>query len=305
MTTSHPPGIDGSSGGEWSLSQPNARRSLILCAIGAVAGLLIAGFGLFTAQGTRTAHVPAEDAAVVNQVPILMTDFEQQLRALYDTDLAGASPRQRKKVLDDMIREELYVQRGVELGLQADTVEVRDALVGAVEAQTAADATMAQPGEAELRDYHAKHPDEFADEGILALVDYRLPPGATDATIAAAVAVLDAAGPGDPAARALPRSGAMADGDEYYFAAKLHLGDRLFAVARHLRPGERSAPVRLPDGVHILVVSRNVPPAVPPFAAIRDKVLAAYVAAQAKTLTAANGRFLRKRADIQIAPGFE
>jgi hypothetical protein len=47
-----------------------------------------------------------------------------------------------------MIREELYVQRGTELGLQADTVEVRQALVGAVEAQVAADATMAQPDEA-------------------------------------------------------------------------------------------------------------------------------------------------------------
>lgn len=288
-----------------ALSRPDPRRSLLLCGLGAMIGLIIAGFGLFTARGTRTSSVPPEDVAVVNGTPILLGDFIAQLKALDDVSLGAATRPQKRKVLDDMIREELYVQRGVELGLQADTVEVRDALVGAVEAQTAADATMAQPSEAELHDYYATHPAEFADEGVLALVDYRLPPGATDAAIAAAVAVLHAAGPGDPALRALPRSGAMADGDEYYFAAKLHLGDRLFAVARDLRPGERSAPVRLPDGVHILVVSRNVPPAVPPFAAIRDRVLAADVAAQAKTLTAANGRFLRKRADIQIAPGFE
>lgn len=280
----------------------NPRRSLILCALGAILGLVIAGFGLFTAKGTRTASVPPEDVALVNGTPILLGDYITQLRALYDVSLSAATIPEKRKVLDDMIREELYVQRGVELGLQSDTVEVRDALVGAVEAQTAADATMAQPSEASLRDYYAKHPAEFADEGIIALTDYRLPPTATAAEVNAAVATLATGGPGGAA---VPRSGAMADGDEYYFAAKIHLGEALFAVARALKAGERSTPIRLPDGIHLLVVSKNVPPAVPPFAEIRDKVLAAAIAAQAKTLTAANGRFLRRRADIQVAPGFE
>jgi hypothetical protein len=63
----------------WSLDRPNARRSLILCAAGALIGLGIAGLGLFTAQGTRTASVPAEDVALVNQVPIL-TMFSSSAR---------------------------------------------------------------------------------------------------------------------------------------------------------------------------------------------------------------------------------
>ncbi len=284
----------------WSLDQPSARRSLILCALGAVIGLTIAGFGLFTAKGTRTSAVPAEDVALVNGVPILRSDYIQQLRALYDVPLSGATPAQRRKTLDDMVREELVVQRGVELGLQSDTIEVRDALAGAVEAQTAADATMAQPGEAELRAYYAAHRDQFADEGLMALADYRLPPGATAATIADAVAALQA-GRTD----AVPRSGAMTDGDEYYFAAKLHLGDRLFAVARGLKPGEVSPPMALPDGTHIVVMAKNIPPQAPPFEAVRDKVLAAAITSQARLLTAANARFLRKRADIQVAPGLE
>ena len=68
--------------GVWSLAKASTRRSLILCALGAILGLAIAGLGLFTARGTRTAAVPAEDAALVNQVPILMSDYVQQLRAL-------------------------------------------------------------------------------------------------------------------------------------------------------------------------------------------------------------------------------
>lgn len=282
----------------------NPRRSLILCALGAAIGLVIAGFGLFTAKGTRTASVPPEDVALVNGTPILMSDFIAQLKALYDVPLADATLHEKRKVLGDMIREELYVQRGVELGLQSDTVEVRDALVGAVEAQSAADATMAQPSESELRAFYAKHPDTFADEGIMALTDYRLPATATPMEVAAALGTIAAAAPG-ATALALPKAGTMTDGDEYYFAAKLHLGETVFAVARDLKAGERSGPVSRPDGIHILVMAKNVPPVVPPFAAIRDHVLAAYVAAQAKMLTSANGRFLRKRADIQIARGFE
>ena len=49
---------------------------------------------------------------------------------------------------------------------------------------------------------------------------------------------------------------------------------------------------------------RKEAPTRPPFAVVRDQVLSAYRTAQASTLTGANGRFLRKRADIQIAPGF-
>ena len=284
----------------WSLDRPNARRSLVLCAAGALIGLGIAGLGLFTAQGTRTAVVPAEDVALVNQVPILMSDYIQQIRVLYDVPFGQATPAQRRKVLADMIREELYVQRGVELGMQADTIEVRTALVGAVEAQSAADATMAQPTEDELRAWYNQHSDQFASEGSIEVADHVLPQGTTPAQAAAAVAALKAGN-----SRAVPLSGKMADGREYYFAAKIHLGDALFAAAMTLDAGQVSAPVALPDGVHILVIKANLRPVAQPFDQIRDAVLAAYVDEQAKRLNAANERFLQKRADVQVAKGFE
>src|SRR5271170_5453307 len=90
-------------------------RALILMAIGAVAGLALAAYALFTAKGTSTLIVPPEDVALVNQQPIVRSDYLTQLRTLYDVDYAHATPDQRRKVLDDMIREELFVQRGTEL----------------------------------------------------------------------------------------------------------------------------------------------------------------------------------------------
>lgn len=289
----------------WSLSKPSARRSLILCSLGALLGLAMAGLSLFTAKGTRTASVPAEDVAIVNQVPILMSDYVQQIRSLYDVPMSEAKAEQKRKVLADMVREELYVQRGVELGLQSDTVEVRTALVGAVEAQVATDARVSQPTELELHAYYQDNLTSFEDEGIMTLADYRLPSGATPQAIAVARQALLAAGPDAASAdRAVRRSGRMTDGEEYYFAARTHLGNKLFAVARRLRDGEVSQPSVMPDGVHFIVMQHNVRPVPPHYADVRDKVLASYLDSQAALLTAANDRFLRKRADIQIADGF-
>ena len=289
----------------WSVTKPGARRSLILCALGALIGLAVAGLGLFTAKGTRTTGVPAEDVALVNQVPILMSDFIVQLRALDDVSLSEATPAQKHKVLDNMIREELYVQRGVEMGLQADTIEIRTALVGAVEAQSAADATMAQPTEPELRAYYQANRAAFADEGTLLLSDFVLPVSTSPSAILAARNALIAARGNEALERAAaPRSGLMVSGKEFYFAARIHLGNRLFAVARGLKDGDVSAPLPTQDGTHIIVMKANFAPSPPPYELVRDRVLAAYIDAQTIILTAANERFLRKRADIQTAQGF-
>ncbi len=290
----------------WDFSQPSGRRSLMFCAAGAILGLTVAGFGLFTAKGTRTASVPAEDIALVNQVPILMSDYVQQVRTLYDVPVARATPAQRAQVLDDMIREELYVQRGIELGMQADTIEVRQALVSAVEAQAAADANMGQPDETQLKAYYEAHKGSYADEGIIELSEYLLPGDNPDGARAAVAALREhGASPALIARLGLRATGRMNDGEEYYFAARIHLGDRLFSAARKFKAGQISDPVQAADGAHILFVRRNSLPQPRALVDVRDRVLADYIANQAKILTAGNETFLRKRADVVVQGGFK
>ena len=160
-----------SGGGFRNTRQANPRRALLLCGLGAIAGLLIAGVGLFSARGTRTFVVPPEDAATVNNVPILMSDLIGQLRTLYDVSLQQATPSQTHKVLGDMIREELYVQRGVELGLPTDDTDVRAALVAATEASVGQDALASRPSDGELRAWYDAHRDRYSSEGTMALRD--------------------------------------------------------------------------------------------------------------------------------------
>jgi hypothetical protein len=262
-----------------------------------VLGLLIAGYGLFTAQGTRIAGVSPENAATVNGIPILRADLIQQVFSLYSVSFAQATPAQKHKALDDMIREELHVQRGVEMGLPNDDIDVRAALVGASDAQVAQDTLTEQPTEQDLRAWYAAHPDTYSNDGLMTLHEW-IYSGTADGA-AKAVAGLRAGA--SPAALGLKTSGRVDDGEEFYFAARIHLGPALFATARKMRGGEVSAPFKTGDGFHILQMISNTPPVPTPYEKARDAVLRDFQAEKVKRLQAANDRFLYKRAEIKIA----
>lgn len=295
--TNHAPAFGLAEAGIWDVHQPVARRSLLLCGFGAILGLAIAGFGLFTAQGTRTANVPAEDAAIVNSVPILRADLIQQVSALYSVSYSQATPAQRRKVLNDMIQEELYVQRGVEIGLANDDADVRQALVQATEGQVAQDAMTTKPSEQELKDWYARHTADYASEGVMTLQEFILPKGSS----AGAAAVAGLRSGASPASLGLKSSGRVDDGEEYYFAAEAHLGEAIFKVARGLANGQVSDPLSAPDGIHILRMIENRKPVPSPYEDVLDRVTQDFLNDKVKRLQDGNTRFLRKRADVKIA----
>jgi hypothetical protein len=261
----------------------------------------MAGYSLFTARGTSTLIVPAEAVALVNQQPIARSDYLQQLQTLYGVDLQHATAAQRHKVLDDMIREELFVQRGKELDVAATDPEVRAAMVNAVELEIAADAVTSQPSDAQLRAYYASHQARYASEGVMTLRDYVFPQGDSKAAAEAAEVFRTSV----PTPALLERWHAsdslkVAD-EEFYFAAQIHLGERLFDVARALPDGAASAPIALPDGIHVLYMFKNKRPTPFDFAAARDQVLTDYRNDAIGHLRTGDEAFLRKRANVLIA----
>src|SRR5271155_2950543 len=124
---------------------------MVLLASGALIGLAIAGYGLFTAKGTRSRSVPPEAIALVNQRQILRSDFMTQTQTEFTSPFAQTSHEQREKVLEDMINEELMVQRGLEIDLPSYDPDVRNALLAGVELEVTADVLAQQPTTAELR----------------------------------------------------------------------------------------------------------------------------------------------------------
>jgi parvulin-like peptidyl-prolyl isomerase len=274
------------------------KRSLILMAIGALIGLGVAGYALFTAKGTSTLVVPPEDVALVNQQPISRSDFLIQLQTLFSVDLAHSTAAERQQVLGDMIREELFVQRAKELDVAGIDPDVRAAMVNAVEQEIAADAITTRPSEDKLRAFYQAHQGRYASEGTIAVRDLVFP--ADPATQAAAK--LKA---GDPVDTVLARFGGHDSGrtrdEEFYFAAKIHLGDRDFAVARALTSGGVSAPLAEADGVHLLYMVKNKPPVPMAFVQARDQVLTDYRNDAIARLRIGDEAFFRNRANILIA----
>jgi hypothetical protein len=280
-------------------------RSFVLMSIGALIGLFLAGYSLFTARGASTLSVPAEDVALVNQQAISRSDYLILLQTLYGVDLSHATREQRQKVLNDMIREELFVQRGKELDLASSDPEVRSALVNAVELEISESAITAQPNEATLRDYYAKHQDRYVSEGIMNVRDWVFPAGDLGDMAANREALKSAAILSETRAETLARLHAResgkTQGDEFYFAAKIHLGDQLFASARDLSDGTASAPIQLSDGVHVLYMVSNKRPVPFDFAKARPQVLNDYRNHAIEQLKAGDESFLRKRANVRIA----
>jgi hypothetical protein len=269
-------------------------------AAGVLIGLVLAGYSLFTVR-SATLIVPAEDVALVNQQPVSRADYLALLQTLYGVDLSHATQEQRHKALEDMIREELFVQRGKELDVAATDPEVRSALVNAVELEIAENAITSQPSEAVLRQFFETHEDRYVSEGVMQVRDLVFPasarpelpvePGALKAMVTDAQML----------ARLNGRDSGKTKGEEFYFAAKIHLGDELFAAARELESGAVSKPLPMSDGIHVLVMEQNKQPVPFGFAAARAQVLSDYRNQAVDRLKMSGESFLRKRANVLIA----
>ncbi|HTK33849.1 MAG TPA: peptidylprolyl isomerase [Caulobacteraceae bacterium] len=279
-----------------------SRVSLLMAAGGAVLGLVLAGASLFSTRAPSTWTVPPEDAATVNGRPILQSDFTAQTEMELGVPFNKATPEQRRQILDEMIREELFVQRGLELNEQAVDPAIRNAIVLSVQQQVAVDATAETPTEARLRAFYDSHKAKYESVGEMTLHDLVPAPGAP-ARMAEAAEALKA---GTPLALVKPAYGltdsGKLDGTELYFAAELHIGRPLFQIAARLSDGQVAGPVTVAGAPHLLVMEHNKRPVAERYEDARDEVYHDYKEALETRLRDGEYRFLRSRSTVMIAP---
>ncbi len=280
---------------------------MVMLAGGALLGLVVAGYGLFTARGTRTRGVPAEAVALVNQRPILRSDFMTQAQAEFTVPFAETTPQQRDKVLNDMINEELMMQRGLEIDLPSYDPDVRNALVAGVELEVTADVLAQQPSDAELRAFYDAHKERYSSEGVVRLRDL------VAATRPPATAAVSALRQGQPLQAVIERhgltdSGRFVDaghvdlGDIYQFAVHAKVSPELEAAILRLKDGEVSDPIEQPDGMHVVVMLKHRFPVPETFDEAQNRVWTDVKTAAQNKVRAANLLYLHGRADIVVAP---
>ncbi len=304
--------------GVFDISQPNVRRSMALLAIGALVGLALAGYGLFTARGTRSRSVPPEAVALVNQRPILRSDFMAQAQAQYTTAFDELTVEQRAATLEDMLAEELRMQRGLEIDLPSYDPDVRAALVAGVELETSADVVAQQPTEEQLRKFYEDNKSKYSTEGMLRLRDLVVTEdGSRDHKDAqtAARSVIAALRGGTSLATVIQQyrlkdSGRLMDGgkvdigDLFEFAVEAKFTPKLFAALAPLNAGDVSEPIEESDGVHVIYVLARRRPLAQGFEAARNSVWSDYKTAAQARVNKGNLEYLRNRADILIAPEY-
>jgi parvulin-like peptidyl-prolyl isomerase len=291
-------------------SEVNTARSMTLYALGALLGLGIAGYGLFTAAGTSTHSVPPEDVALVNQRPILRSDFIAQLESETGQKFDDSSQTERVKVLDEMVREELLVQRALELDFAETDQATRNALVTTISQQATVEVTTSQPSEAQVHEFYEQHKDRYASEGTMQIRNVLLPLDPAqprDDQLKRAAAAAQALRAGEPVEAVMRRfslSEAERRDEDYYFAVKYRLGDALFAAVEQLPSGAVSEPIADQTAIHIVQVVKNTRPVPLGYEASRPRVFTDFKAAAQLRLLEATMAFLRSRATILMAKDY-
>jgi parvulin-like peptidyl-prolyl isomerase len=302
----------------FDIAKPSVRRSMALLGGGALIGLAIAGYGLFTAKGTHTRTVPPEAIAVVNQRPILRSDFMTQAQTQFAMPFAQTSPEQRRRVLEDMINEELLVQRGMEIDLPSFDPDVRNAMVTGVELEVTADVLAQQPTEEELRKYFQLHKDKYSSEGVMRLRELVVKQDesrSAEAALATATEAAKALRQGQSLEAVSKRyqlvdagrfqdAGHVDVGDIFQFAVRAKVDDALFNALIPLKAGEVSQPVVESDGVHLVLMLKHVLPVPQTYEEAANRVWTDLKNESEAKVRAANLAYLRSRADIVVAPEF-
>lgn len=291
------------------------QRAWLWPALAAFIGLIASASALFRSAPSTVAVVPPGYAALVNQKGILMSDYQQQAATENSTDFSQVTPEQRARVLREMIDEELLVQRALTLDLPETTTEVRDAMSSAVNAQAAAPLLAIEPTDAQLRAYYDAHRGEYSATGSMTVHDLLLRVGGYQNIDQSSAQAETDAGEAVYQLRAgasidyvmehfgLVDSGRSDNTDQFDFAAKIHLGDKLYAIASNMTDGQVSDPIADSDGVHILIMDRRQAPKLADFSSVRDKVYSAFRQQQTRDADAQNLKLLRRDAQILLAPG--
>jgi hypothetical protein len=274
-------------------------RATIFYALGVVGGLILGGIGLFNARGTTTNTVPPEDLALVNQVPILRSDFINQLESETGEKFDEASRKEKLKVLDEMLREELLVQRGLELNFAETDQASRNALVSSVEQQAIAEVTTSQPTEKQLKKKYENERARYATEGTMTVHNLMVlesldKDDAKERGGAAAAALRQ----GMPLLEVEQRYGLVMNkfyDEDFYFAAKIHLGDKIYEQVVNMKPGGITDPILWEGNYHVVQMLNNTRPVPLSYARARAQVLTDYK----NTVS-----FLRNRSKILIAKDY-
>ncbi len=205
-------------------------------------------------------------------------------------------PDELDRLIEELVREEVYVREATALGLDQDDAVVRQRLRLKMEFLTEAGAQAIEPDEATLEAHLAANPEQFSRAPLVAFEQILLEERTGDAAIAEILASLNrGSDPGQaarpsllpPALRASPPR--VVDGT---------FGAGFFDKLAAMPVGDWHGPVVASYGQHLVRVTEQDAGGVPALAEVRERVLQDYRATFGLELREARFDAMRSRYEI-------
>jgi hypothetical protein len=261
--------------------------------------LLLAGL-VFAAYGLVAGRVETEEAIVVTPAKI-----EQMAAIFARTWQRPPTADEMKGLIDDFVKEEIYVREAVRLGIDQDDTVIRRRLRMKMEFLNDAEAEGTPATDADLSAYLAAHPDSFREAPRVAFEQVYLDPkrrgAATQADAAALLGSLKkdaalAAEAGDPTL--LPPSMPLTDRQ----GIAQMFGDDFAAGVVAIPVGDWQGPIASSFGLHLVKVTGQEAGRLPALAEIRPQVEREWMNARRESMARKKLDELLKRYKVTIEP---
>lgn len=136
------------------------KLSLWWPAVGCAAGLAMAAVGMLD-RSAESVTLPDSAVAKINDRIISTDDYRRAVERIETATGGALNAADRSRVLQQLVEEELLVQRGVELGMATTEATVRAAIVQSLVASVTAEADAADPSDADLDSFLAEHAERY------------------------------------------------------------------------------------------------------------------------------------------------
>jgi parvulin-like peptidyl-prolyl isomerase len=261
--------------------------------------LLLAGL-IFAAHGLLAGRTVTEEA-----IEVTPAKLEQMASIFARTWQRPPTADELKGLIDDYVKEEIYVREAMRLGIDKDDTVIRRRLRMKMEFLNDAEAEVAPASDAYLSAYLAAHPDKFQKAPRIAFeqvyLDASKRGAAAEADAAALLAALRkddtlTARAGDPTL--LPPSMPLLERQ----GIAQQFGDDFAAAVVALPTGGWQGPIASGYGLHVVKVTQQEAGRLPGLAEIRPQVEREWMNDRRETMAREKLDELLKRYTVTIAP---
>ncbi|HET9951705.1 MAG TPA: peptidylprolyl isomerase [Candidatus Eisenbacteria bacterium] len=238
---------------------------------------LLLGGALFLLHAWRSGSVSAPagpSGAQAARIVVTQDDIARMERQFVATWQRPPGEEERRGLIEDFVRNEIYCREAIAIGLDRDDDVIRRRLRTKMEFLYEDVANWAEPTDDELRTFMLKHAEK-----------YRTEPSVAFRQVFVSMAKRGASGESE-ARRLLARLTAGVDPNSVGDATMLEpefplsplsdiraqFGDEFAKALPTLAPGRWTGPIRSTYGLHLVLVSRRDDGALPEFGEIRDAV---------------------------------